>query len=224
MALRLTQPLTEMSTKNLQRGKGRPVRKADNLTAIFEPIIWKMWEPRRLTSLWAFTASYSDNFAFFYTLKFFLYEVHFIIHCRNYGSTAWLCLVTSFSVFLSRPFLYLALWFLWYVLYSVLCYLLCGTDATVRYLNATNVFTSLSKMRYSCFLLSPWREITRHDGVIPRTFSVYVIIPFTLLNPQRKRRGDVYFCMVYFNDAVSNAALYSVQLLDDSNIRNLERT
>jgi hypothetical protein len=32
MALGSTQPLTEMS-------KGRPARKADNLTAIFEPIV-----------------------------------------------------------------------------------------------------------------------------------------------------------------------------------------
>jgi hypothetical protein len=34
-----TQPLTEMSTTNLPRGKGRPARKADNLTAICEPIV-----------------------------------------------------------------------------------------------------------------------------------------------------------------------------------------
>jgi hypothetical protein len=33
-----TQPLTEMSTRNLPEGKGRPERKAD-LTAIFEPIV-----------------------------------------------------------------------------------------------------------------------------------------------------------------------------------------
>jgi hypothetical protein len=41
MALRLTQPLTEMSTRNLPGGKGRPSRKADNLTAICEPIVLK---------------------------------------------------------------------------------------------------------------------------------------------------------------------------------------
>jgi hypothetical protein len=34
MALVSTQPLTEMSTMNLPGGKGRPARKADNLTAI----------------------------------------------------------------------------------------------------------------------------------------------------------------------------------------------
>jgi hypothetical protein len=37
--------LTEMSTRNLPGCKGRPVRKADNLTAICEPTVEKMWEP-----------------------------------------------------------------------------------------------------------------------------------------------------------------------------------
>jgi hypothetical protein len=36
MALGSIQPLTEMSTRNLPGGKGWPVRKADNLTAICE--------------------------------------------------------------------------------------------------------------------------------------------------------------------------------------------
>jgi hypothetical protein len=39
MVLGLTQPLTEMSTRNLLGGKGRPARKADNLVAICEPIV-----------------------------------------------------------------------------------------------------------------------------------------------------------------------------------------
>jgi hypothetical protein len=34
-----TQHLTEISTRNHPRGKGRPVRKADHLTAICEPIV-----------------------------------------------------------------------------------------------------------------------------------------------------------------------------------------
>jgi hypothetical protein len=38
MALGSTQPVTEMKTRNLPGGKGRPVLKADNLTAICEPI------------------------------------------------------------------------------------------------------------------------------------------------------------------------------------------
>jgi hypothetical protein len=39
MALGSTQPLIEMSNKNLPGGKGRPARKADNITAIREPIV-----------------------------------------------------------------------------------------------------------------------------------------------------------------------------------------
>jgi hypothetical protein len=39
MALGSTQPLTEMSTRNLPVGKGRPTSKADNVTAICEPTV-----------------------------------------------------------------------------------------------------------------------------------------------------------------------------------------
>jgi hypothetical protein len=39
MTLGSTQPLTEMSTRNLPGGKVRPAREADNLTAICEPIV-----------------------------------------------------------------------------------------------------------------------------------------------------------------------------------------
>jgi hypothetical protein len=39
MGLGSTQPLAEMSTMNLPGGTGRPARKADNLTAICEPIV-----------------------------------------------------------------------------------------------------------------------------------------------------------------------------------------
>jgi hypothetical protein len=41
MTLGSTQPLTEMSTRNLPGGKGRPARKADNLTAIYEPTVYR---------------------------------------------------------------------------------------------------------------------------------------------------------------------------------------
>jgi hypothetical protein len=54
-----------MSTRIPAGSKGRPARKADNPTAICEPIAYKMWETRRLTTLRASTASYRDNFAFF---------------------------------------------------------------------------------------------------------------------------------------------------------------
>jgi hypothetical protein len=39
VALGSTQPLTDMSTRNLPGGKGRQARRADNLTAICEPIV-----------------------------------------------------------------------------------------------------------------------------------------------------------------------------------------
>jgi hypothetical protein len=39
MTLGSTWPLTEMSTRNLPEGKGRQARKADNLTATYEPIV-----------------------------------------------------------------------------------------------------------------------------------------------------------------------------------------
>jgi hypothetical protein len=41
MALGSTQLVTEMSTRNLPGRKGRPARKADNLTAICESIVYK---------------------------------------------------------------------------------------------------------------------------------------------------------------------------------------
>jgi hypothetical protein len=47
IALWSTQPLKEMSTRNLPGSKGRQARKSDNLTAICEPIVYKMWEPPR---------------------------------------------------------------------------------------------------------------------------------------------------------------------------------
>jgi hypothetical protein len=68
MALWSTQPLTEMSTRNIPEDKGRPGRKVDNLTAICEPIVSKMWEPQHLTTLWASTARYRDTF----TLPFYI--------------------------------------------------------------------------------------------------------------------------------------------------------
>jgi hypothetical protein len=46
----------------------RQARKSDNLTAICESIVYKMWQFRRLKTLWASMASYRDSFTFF-TLK-----------------------------------------------------------------------------------------------------------------------------------------------------------
>jgi hypothetical protein len=47
MAARSTQPLKEMSTRNLPGDKGRPACEAQNLTAICKPIVWKPYRPPR---------------------------------------------------------------------------------------------------------------------------------------------------------------------------------
>jgi hypothetical protein len=41
MALGSTQPLSEMSTRNLPGGKGQPAHKPDNLTTICEPNVYR---------------------------------------------------------------------------------------------------------------------------------------------------------------------------------------
>jgi hypothetical protein len=58
MVLGSTHPLTEMSARNLPAGNGWSARKAYNLTATCELIVWEMWQTRRLTALWASTACY----------------------------------------------------------------------------------------------------------------------------------------------------------------------
>jgi hypothetical protein len=82
MALGSTQPLTEMNTRNIPRSKGRPARKADNLTAIYEPTVYKMCEPRHLTNLWASMASYRDSFTFIFIYNI-LYSQCFILLLVN---------------------------------------------------------------------------------------------------------------------------------------------
>jgi hypothetical protein len=54
-----------MNTGNFPGGKGRAARGADSFT-ICEPIVKKMWQPRRLTTLWAFMACYRDSFTFYF--------------------------------------------------------------------------------------------------------------------------------------------------------------
>jgi hypothetical protein len=68
LALGSTHPLTEMSTRNLPWGKGWPAHKTDNLTAIGEPTVQKMWDPQCLTTLRASMACYKDTFTFFFLL------------------------------------------------------------------------------------------------------------------------------------------------------------
>jgi hypothetical protein len=102
MALGSTQPLTEMSTKNLPGGKGRPARGADDLTAICEPTVYKMWEPRRLTTLgpsWPVTgiALLFLLVTIAKTIKLMCFHVH-----RNFMYINW-----KFSYSLNSEYLYI---------------------------------------------------------------------------------------------------------------------
>jgi hypothetical protein len=45
-----------------------PVRSADNHTAICEPIVWTMWDPQHLTTLYAYTVCYGASFTLFFLL------------------------------------------------------------------------------------------------------------------------------------------------------------
>jgi hypothetical protein len=64
----------------------RPARKADNLTANCEPIVWKMSEHRRLRKLWASTACYRDRFTFF-LLLLLLRKGEIILQLQNEKDT-----------------------------------------------------------------------------------------------------------------------------------------
>jgi hypothetical protein len=80
VALGSTQPLTEMSTRNLPGGKRLPKRKADNLTApSVSRLSRKMCEILRLITVWAFTASYRNSFTFFFTYV----KLHSSLCCGN---------------------------------------------------------------------------------------------------------------------------------------------
>jgi hypothetical protein len=60
----LTQPLIEMSIRNLPGGEGRPEHKAASPSSL-SLLSRRMWDPRRLTTLWASTACYKDSFTFY---------------------------------------------------------------------------------------------------------------------------------------------------------------
>jgi hypothetical protein len=99
VALELTQPLSAMSIRNLPGGKGQPAHKVDKLTAIFDPIVYKMGDSRRHTTSWTFTACYRDSFTYLYVcLK--------TISCKNLRTSCfvWAALRNASHVCLSvRP-------------------------------------------------------------------------------------------------------------------------
>jgi hypothetical protein len=64
MTLGSTQLLIEMSTMNLPGVKARLAHEADKLTDICEPIAYKIWESRRLTTLWSSTVCNRERFTY----------------------------------------------------------------------------------------------------------------------------------------------------------------
>jgi hypothetical protein len=90
-----------MSTTNLPRGKRRPAHKADNLTAVCEPIVSKMWKPRHLTTLWVSTACYRDNLTL--PVNYFQ-QVELLSRTTRFG----ICVPSSGLVFYKDRIMYLA--------------------------------------------------------------------------------------------------------------------
>jgi hypothetical protein len=63
----------------------RPVRRAGNLTAIYEPTVQKMWDPQRLITLLIFTACDMDSFTslYFSFCIFLIFSYFKVILCRE---------------------------------------------------------------------------------------------------------------------------------------------
>jgi hypothetical protein len=99
MALGSIQSLTEMSTRNLPGGKGRPARKPDNLIAISKPIVW---EPRRLTTLCTSTACYRDGLQLYLSLLLADPVIGSILNCLSCGQEIPV-FCASFSILTSLP-------------------------------------------------------------------------------------------------------------------------
>jgi hypothetical protein len=64
MTLGFTHLLIDIRARSSWGCKVLAARNADKLTAICEPTVEQMWEPRRITTLWACTSCYKDSFAF----------------------------------------------------------------------------------------------------------------------------------------------------------------
>jgi hypothetical protein len=61
----MTPGRTQPQTEDLSAAKARTAHKVDNLTAICESIVRKIWDPRHVTTLWDSTSCYKDRVTFF---------------------------------------------------------------------------------------------------------------------------------------------------------------
>jgi hypothetical protein len=79
VALRSTQPLTEMSTRNLPGGKGRPARKVDNLTAVSR--LSRKCGSHDVSHFYGLPRPVTEIALIFFTSFFLIYPIQFI--CIN---------------------------------------------------------------------------------------------------------------------------------------------
>jgi hypothetical protein len=161
MALGSTQPLTEMSTRNLPGGKGWPARTADILTTIRESIVWKTWEPRPLITVWASTACYRDSFTFaFLRLCTSLHMVYVV----DFHTGCYLVLVVlqvkgpeiKVDELLYLFFLCATLRMLIYIFASHLCVGKWGSIMLRNYSITQKIFWYLLKFQRDCLWKSSW--------------------------------------------------------------------
>jgi hypothetical protein len=74
MSLGMTRPLAGMSTRNIPGFRRQPALKADNIIAVYEPTVYKMLQPRCLTTLCASRACYWDSFTLFFLFVLRTYD------------------------------------------------------------------------------------------------------------------------------------------------------
>jgi hypothetical protein len=84
-----------MSTRNLRGDKWRPARKADNLTVNCEQIAYKMWGPRRLTTIWAFATCYGIALLLLY---YYVNLLTCYLYCFSFFSFQYIILRLVFSL------------------------------------------------------------------------------------------------------------------------------
>jgi hypothetical protein len=163
--------LTEMSTRNLHGGKGRPARRADNLAAIREPIVYKMWEPRRLTTQWAFTACYRNSFTLpvFYLYRYFRHKFKCISEkLVTVQTTRWI-MTNNFSL---------------HFIYERIIWSAEATGFTLRkYCSrsdpAKRKFWNSSSASYRTGIISHWAQLARYVNVIFCNINFH-LYPFSI--------------------------------------------
>jgi hypothetical protein len=74
-----------------------------NLTYICEPVVQKMWEPRRLTTLWASTACYMDSFAILLTAICNCQIRRMVTKTSRFKSVKLECLELTYTVSIHKP-------------------------------------------------------------------------------------------------------------------------